>query len=191
MIFSIDQLNAIKSGALTLAFRRWKKPSVKKGSILTTAICRISIDNVSIIDEDSITAKDTKCAGFESKEKLLQLLNKHPGDLYKIALSYHSEDPRIELRQQKLTGEMFEQLKKKMERLDRASSDGPWTKSILRAIKQHPHLRAADLCNKVGVEKMKMKLNIRKLKNLGLTISHEVGYEISPLGKEFLKRWDE
>jgi hypothetical protein len=189
MIFSIDQLNAIKSGTLTLAFRRWKKPSVKRGSILTTSICRISIDDVSVIEEDTITAKDAKRAGFESKEELIQLLNKHPGDLYKVALSYHSEDPRIELRQQKLTEEMFEQLKKKMERLDQGS-DGPWTKSVLQAIKHHPHLRAADLCDKVGMEKMKMKLNIRKLKNLGLTISHEVGYEISPLGKEFLKRWD-
>jgi hypothetical protein len=189
MILSLDQLHAIKAGTLTLAFRRWKKCSVKKGSILTTVICRISIDDVSIIEDDSITAKDAKKAGFESKDELIELLNKHPGDLYKIKLSYHSEDPRIELRKQKLTDETFEQLKKKMERLDKSSSDGAWTKAVLQAINDHPLLRAADLCKKVKMEKMKMKLNIRKLKNLGLTISHEVGYEISPLGKEFLERW--
>ena len=125
--------------------------------------------------------------GFDSKDELLALLNKHPRDIYKIKLSYHSEDPRIELRQQKLTDAMFEQLKKKMERLDKGI-EGAWTKPVLQAIHKHPHLRAADLCKKVGMEKMKMKLNVRKLKNLGLTISHEVGYEISPLGEEFLKR---
>ncbi len=190
MILSIDQLHAIKAGTLTLAFRRWKKSSVKKGSILTTAICRIIIDDVSIIEEDAITTKDAAKAGFKSKEELFELLNKHPGDLYKINLSYHSEDPRIELRKQKLTDETFEQLKKKMDRFDKSSSDGPWTKPVLQAINDHPLLRAADLCKKVGMEKMKMKLNIRKLKNLGLTISHEVGYEISPLGKEFLGRWE-
>lgn len=189
MIFSLDQLHAIKAGTLTLAFRRWKKPSVKKGSILTTAICRVSIDDVSIIEEDNITIKDAVNAGFKSREDLFELLNKHPGDLYKIKLSYHSEDPRIQLRNQNLTDETFAQLTKKMERFDKSSSDGPWTKPVLQAINDYPLLRAADLCKKVGMEKMKMKLNIRKLKNLGLTISHEVGYEISPLGKEFLGRW--
>ncbi|GAA4173979.1 hypothetical protein GCM10022218_17670 [Sphingobacterium ginsenosidimutans] len=36
-------------------------------------------------------------------------------------------------------------------------------------------------------EKEWLKLNIRKLKNLGLTISHTVGYEISPLGERFIQ----
>ncbi len=31
------------------------------------------------------------------------------------------------------------------------------------------------------------KRDVRKLKNLGLTISHEVGYELSALGKDILE----
>jgi hypothetical protein len=184
MIFSLDQLQGIKSGTITLAFRKWKKASVKKGSVLTTAICRIGIDDVSIVEESDITNKDAIKAGFENKEALGQ----YPGDIYKIKLRYHSEDPRIAMREQKLTDEMFGALRKKMERLDKSSEEGAWTKPVLQAIDDHPLLRAADLCKIVGMEKMKMKLNIRKLKNLGLTISHEVGYDISPLGKEFLNR---
>ncbi|WP_294276703.1 hypothetical protein [uncultured Chryseobacterium sp.] len=42
-----------------------------------------------------------------------------------------------------------------------------------------------------GFEKEWLKLNIRKLKNMGLTISHTVGYEISPLGSEYLKKLTE
>jgi hypothetical protein len=49
-------------------------------------------------------------------------------------------------------------------------------------------LRAADLARMLGREKDWLKINIRKLKNLGLTISHETGDEISPLGKVVLKK---
>ncbi len=38
------------------------------------------------------------------------------------------------------------------------------------------------------VELLPMKVDIRKLKALGLTISHEVGYELSPRGAAYL-RW--
>jgi hypothetical protein len=46
---------------------------------------------------------------------------------------------------------------------------------------------STDLATKLSRERMWLKLNIRKLKNMGLTISHDVGYEISPLGREVLK----
>ncbi|MEM7550324.1 MAG: hypothetical protein AAF363_11640 [Bacteroidota bacterium] len=36
-------------------------------------------------------------------------------------------------------------------------------------------------------EKEWLKLNIRKLKNLGLTISHNPRYEISPLGIAYIE----
>jgi Mn-dependent DtxR family transcriptional regulator len=47
---------------------------------------------------------------------------------------------------------------------------------------------AGYLAAKAGVEKEWLKINVRKLKNLGLTISHQSGYELSPRGQEFLRR---
>ena len=37
------------------------------------------------------------------------------------------------------------------------------------------------------MERLAFKANVRKLKELGLTESLEVGYRISPLGKAFLQ----
>ena len=37
-----------------------------------------------------------------------------------------------------------------------------------------------------GVDLLPMKVDIRKLKSLGLTISHDVGYELSPRGTAYL-----
>ncbi|ADG78730.1 putative protein OS=Tsukamurella paurometabola (strain ATCC 8368 / DSM / CCUG 35730 /CIP 100753 / JCM 10117 / KCTC 9821 / NBRC 16120 / NCIMB 702349/ NCTC 13040) OX=521096 GN=Tpau_2119 PE=4 SV=1 [Tsukamurella paurometabola] len=37
-----------------------------------------------------------------------------------------------------------------------------------------------------GVDLLPMKADIRKLKGMGLTISHDVGYELSPRGAAYL-----
>ena len=63
-----------------------------------------------------------------------------------------------------------------------ASRVGPWTLRVLKAIERHPNLAAIRLAEMLGYEKAWLKLNIRKLKNLGLTISHQPGYELSPRG---------
>ncbi|MFP8878572.1 MAG: hypothetical protein VCE43_03450 [Myxococcota bacterium] len=45
-----------------------------------------------------------------------------------------------------------------------------------------------DQAEYAAIETRVFKADVRKLKNLGLTISCEVGYEISPRGRAFLRR---
>jgi hypothetical protein len=56
----------------------------------------------------------------------------------------------------------------------------------LEALRSHPEVRAGDVCCLVGQEKEKFKLNVRKLKNLGLTESLGTGYRLSPRGESLL-----
>ena len=60
----------------------------------------------------------------------------------------------------------------------------------LRLIQALPHTRAADLAASLGRETAPFKLDVRKLKNLGLTHSLEVGYELTPRGTAYLKTLD-
>ena len=76
----------------------------------------------------------------------------------------------------------------KLERLDRASSHGPWTMATLDIIRRRPHTRAPDLAAELGRERDPFKIDVRKLKNLGLTRSFDVGYEVSPRGVAYLER---
>ena len=190
MIFKLSHLEGIKAGKITLAFRKWKKPTVRKGSRIKTAIAVIEISDISEISLGEITNRDAVKAGFESLEKLLETLNTiNEGTIYKIEVRYYSEDPRIALREHTALSEKdFQLVKTKLERLDKYSKEGTWTLVVLKAIHDNPKLRAADLAVKMNKEKDGLKINIRKLKNLGLTISHEVGYTISPLGEIVLKR---
>ena len=76
----------------------------------------------------------------------------------------------------------------RLDRLDRASSHGPWTRSTLALIADHPARRAGDLAEMVGREMPPFKLDVRKLKALGLTESLDVGYRLSPRGRVVLDR---
>lgn len=189
MLFKEKHLQGIRLGEISLAFRKWKKPAVKTGSLIKTSIGLVEIKEVSEIDASEITIGNAINAGFASLHELLQLLGKaEQGVIYKINVRYFDEDPRIALREN-INPENLElkEITSKLERLDRYSKQGQWTLEILKLIHQNPTLRAADLAQRTKWEKEWLKLNIRKLKNIGLTISHEVGYSISPLGEKYLE----
>lgn len=189
MLFKEKHLQGIKSGEISLAYRKWKKPAVKSGSLIKTSIGLVVINEINEVLANEITDNDAANAGFISLNELLKLLNSvSEGTIYKINVAYYDEDPRIALRENtNLENEELEEISNKLERLDRYSKQGDWTLEILKLINENPTLRAADLSRKTKWEKEWLKLNIRKLKNLGLTISHEVGYSISPLGEKYLE----
>ncbi|MDF2190184.1 hypothetical protein [Paraflavitalea sp. CAU 1676] len=189
MLIKQVHLEAIKAGDVTLAFRRWTKPSAKKGSIIKTSVGLVELTDIKEVSPGSITEAQSKAAGYPNKASLLDELNSRPaGTLYRITVQYHAPDPRIALRaQEQISKEEFVTLKAALERLDKYSKTGPWTSTVLLAIRDNPGLRAADLAHTTGKEKEWLKPNIRKLKEQGLTISLDPGYELSPRGAAFLK----
>ena len=74
---------------------------------------------------------------------------------------------------------------------DELSHHGPWTADTLRLIQAKPATRAADLAATLGRETAPFKLDVRKLKNLGLTYSLETGYELTPRGTAYLTTLDD
>lgn len=57
-------------------------------------------------------------------------------------------------------------------------------------IAEQPGVRAPDLAASVGRETKPFKIDVRKLKELGLTESLTVGYRLSPRGRAFLDQID-
>lgn len=191
MLFRKPELLAIQSGKVSLAFRRWRRPTVREGGTLRTPVGVLSIDRVTVVDLPQISAADAARAGYD-RDALLSTLERRQGRIYRIEFHFSGPDPRIALREDThLSAEQLDVIAAKLGRLDRASSTGAWTRKILRAIQAHPRLAAAHLAERTGYEKEWLKTQVRKLKNLGLTISHQPGYELSPRGlmiAEHLKR---
>jgi hypothetical protein len=189
MLMQMRFREAVELGVVTLTFRRWKRPQVVAGNTYRTAAGRIVVDAVDVVDPDRITAADAKRAGFASRAELLGELRGSP-DLRTYRVRFHpasDPDPRAELAASAaLSREDVEDIRRRLARLDRASSHGSWTNDVLRAIAARPAVRAADLAADFGRETQPFKLDVRKLKNLGLTISLEVGYRLSPRGAAYL-----
>ena len=187
MLLNSQTLAGIARGDVRLAFRRWKRPTVRSDGTLLTGAGQLRLGKVSAVPLESITSEDATLAGYSTLQALLSELNtRTEGEVYRIEVLSLRDDPRVALRQAPLSASDRHALHARLTRLDSAAPDGPWTRRVLEAIRDHPGLRAASLCKLVGQDRVPFKTNVRKLKNLGLTISLEVGYNLSPRGVEYL-----
>jgi len=189
MLFKQRFLSGIRDGKITLAFRRWTRPSVRAGGTLRTPVGVLTIETVIPIHESEITATDARRAGYASREDIIaELRQRATGSLYRVKLSYLGADPRIALRaKNNLSAEVLADIHRHLERLDAASRIAPWTKRVLSLIQNHPEIRAGNLAAQVCQDLAAFKMNVRKLKNLGLTESFGTGYRLSPRGRAVLK----
>jgi hypothetical protein len=182
--------HGVADGTVTLAFRRWRKQDVAVGSEFRTVSGVVRVDAVSVVDPAAITDQEALAAGWPDAERLRRQLDKvTEGETYRVTLGWAGPDPRVALRESAdLTDDDVAAIDARLERLDRASSHGPWTMATLDVIRRRPHTRAPDLAAEMGRERDPFKIDVRKLKNLGLTRSFDVGYEVSPRGTAYLQR---
>ena len=188
MLFPPVTLQGIADGTVKLAFRRWEQPRVRAGGRQRTAVGVIAFDAVEAVDRDDLAEADATGAGFASVKQLLASVDRRTaGTIYRIRLRLAGPDPRVALRESLPDAEQVRELTNRMDRLDRASHHGPWTRPVLRLIRDRPGVRAGDLAAAFGRERAPFKLDVRKLKELGLTESLNPGYRLSPRGRSLLE----
>jgi hypothetical protein len=161
------------------------------GSTFRTSAGVIRVDAVTPVDPAAITDADARASGVARADTVRRRLRDDESlTTYRVELSWAGPDPRVALRSDAaLSDADVAAIDLRLERLDRASSHGPWTMAVLDVIRRRPATRAADLAaEEFGRERDPFKIDVRKLKNLGLTHSLEVGYELSPRGEEYLRR---
>jgi hypothetical protein len=184
VLLPVDALRGIAAGEITVAFRRWKRPTVRAGGTLTTRVGVLAIDAVEPVDD--VDEEGARRAGFPDAAAARARLRPE-GTLYRVTFHLAGPDPRIALRERaELAPDELAELRARLARLDRSNPRGPWTDATLRAIAAAPGVRAADLAADAGVERLRWKADVRKLKALGLTESLEVGYRLSPRGAAYL-----
>jgi hypothetical protein len=178
-------------GSIRLTFRRWDKPHVRAGGRYRChPIGVLEVDAVSKVLVRDVTANDAALAGFASRDDLLAFLRERgaladDSELWRIELHHGGDGDRVELAlEDNLSADDIAAIRQRLARLDR---DEPWTRTTLRLIAKHPRVAASKLAARLGRETLPFKVDVRKLKRLGLTQSFEVGYELSPRGRAFLR----
>lgn len=189
MLFQKRYWEPIRRGEVTLTFRRWRRCQVVAGRVYRTRPGRLHVTDVAVVEPAAITDEDAVRSGHASAVALLADLPGAEGDpIYRIAFAHLDEpDPRTLLAEDAdLDAAATAALDLRLARLDRASSHGAWTRAYLEAIAAEPGRRAPDLAARFGRETQPFKTDVRKLKNLGLTVSLPVGYRLSPRGASYL-----
>jgi hypothetical protein len=192
VLIPLSVLERIKAGEVTLAFRRWDRARARAGGRQRTALGELRIDSVERVARSKISKEDAQAAGYHSLAALLRELDSRGRNpIWRIELHWAGEDPRRALREAAdLSSDDRAALVARLDRMDRASNHGPWTRETLRLIASHPAVLAAELASSLGRERLPFKRDVRKLKELGLTESLERGYRLSPRGRAFLKGKD-
>ena len=190
MLIRTAVLERIVRGEVDTQFRRQKKPTVKAGGTLRTHLGMLDIIDVSKISLEDVTENDVRRSGAQDRDQVIaELTSKPDGEFYRVRLRYAGADPRIDLRgDDQLSDDDVAMLTARLDRLDRRAPGGAWTRQRMQLIAERPHVRAPDLAAAVGRDTVPFKNDVRKLKSLGLTISHSPGYELSPRGHALLAR---
>lgn len=218
MLFGPDERPRVLAGEVALVHRRWGSQLVCPGRTYRTNLGRIVIDTVDQLDADAITDADALAAGKPSAEQVRAHLRGapewpafriefhladdpdpsfpsanvagcRPDETGSSGKSPSAQGARDDLaRRADLTDDELADLHTRLARLDRVSPHGPWTRTTLELIAAKLATRAADLAAHLDREMAPFKLDVRKLKNLGLTYSLKVGYRLVPRGETYL-RW--
>lgn len=188
MMLPVAVARGVVDGSVDRVYRRWARPRVRAGSTLRTAAGVLEIVAVTEVDPASITDADAVAAGATSADDVRRAFRGTDADpVLRIDLRPGGPDPRSTLAADDALSEQDRAaITARLDRLDRASRTGPWTHAVLRVIADHPRRRAAELAALLGRDRDPFKLDVRKLKNLGLTESLDVGYRLSPRGTAYL-----
>lgn len=188
MLLNRDTAEGIANGRITLVLRRWDAPRAKAGGTQRTVAGTVRIDAVTEYPGGyRVTAAQARAAGFPSAASAQRDLDKRPArHTYVIAVSFLAPDERPDLAaDDRLSEADVEAIGARLARWDAATE--PWTRHYLQMIAANEAVRAPDLAARVGLDVPRFKRRVRQLKGLGLTISLDVGYRLSPRGRAYLR----
>jgi hypothetical protein len=179
----------LHDGSITVAFRRWRRPQVVAGHQYRTGQGMVLAEAIDVITPQDITPELARAAGFADVPAAIADLR---GDaelpLYCVRFRIlDTPDPRDELASTaRLSDDEASAITARLARMDAASKRGPWTAAVLEQIAARPAVSSVHLAETLDWERPDFKLHVRRLKALGLTISLDVGYRLSPRGAAVL-----
>jgi len=190
VLFTAKAWPGLRDGSITVTFRDWKRSQVKVGGIYRRVPdAALQVDAVTQVRVGSITEGDAAAAGEADLAALLRRLGSPAVDHEVWRVDFHvvdSPDPRDALREAAdLSVDDVAALTKRLDRLD-AAAPAPWTRDTLALIDAQPGVVSTVLAEHLGRDRPSFKVDVRKLKALGLTESLEVGYRLSPRGQALL-----
>jgi hypothetical protein len=189
VLLNRDTAEGIANGTVTLVLRRWDAPRATPGGTQRTVTGTVRIDDVAEHPGSyRVTVAQARAAGYPDANTAQKELDRRPAKhTYLISVSYLGPDERPELAaDDRLSAADVDTITARLGRWD-AAAETPWTRKYLEMIGANEAVRAPDLAAREGLDVPRFKRRVRQLKGLGLTISLDVGYRLSPRGRAYLR----
>lgn len=190
MLFTADAWPGIADGTITVTFRAWTRPQAKVGGRYRVGGMLIEATGVEQVPAGSIDDGDALRAGAPDAATVRRRLgDPASGDLvWRVEFTHLGADDRIERREQAdLDPDELAAIRARLDRMDRTAGGKAWTRTVLRLIEKYPGVVSTALARQTGLDRAVFKVHVRKLKELGLTESLDVGYRLSPRGEAVLR----
>ncbi|MFE7405703.1 hypothetical protein [Isoptericola sp. NPDC057559] len=189
MLLDARTLRGLADGTVTHTYRRWAVVRVHAGSTMRTRVGVVEVTAVDPVSLETVDDAYARGAGFRTATTARAWIERRgEGDLYRVGLRLAGPDPRVALREDDdLDDDAVDAIRARLARMDRAAP-APWTRDYLELIEARPAVVARTLAEGLGMERDPFKIRVRRLKELGLTESLDVGYRLSPRGRAYLGR---
>ncbi|MFD6177292.1 MULTISPECIES: ASCH domain-containing protein [unclassified Isoptericola] len=189
MLLDARTLRGLADGTVTHTYRRWAVVRVQPGSTMRTRVGVVEVTAVDPVALEAVDDTDARGAGFRSASTARAWIERRgEGELYRVGLRLAGPDPRVALREDDdLDDAAVDAIRTRLARMDRAAPV-PWTLDYLELVEARPAVVARTLAEGLGMERDPFKIRVRRLKELGLTESLDVGYRLSPRGRAYLAR---
>ncbi len=189
-MFRREDRERVANGEITVTYRLWKTAKVKAGTTYRTPLGTIEIQDVQVLPAGMIAKRDVRRTGCPDIPSVWVLAGEHTHTivgpdtlLHRIQFRFLGDVAPATAPSRSLE---VHELAVRLAKMDQRSPRGAWTYEVLRTISEQPRVPARLLAAELDWERLDFKAHVRKLKALGLTISHEVGYELSALGERYL-----
>jgi hypothetical protein len=190
MLFQRRFHERIGSGEICCTVRIWQRPRVKVGGRYALGGGAIVVDRMSEVRLDDITTTLARRCGFASHVDLVKTAKHGAGERVFI-IDFHYDGnagARPKRETHAVSPAKLAKLVERLDAMDRRAKSGAWTLATLRAIEAHPGVLAAKLARSLDRPRDDFKRDVRKLNNLGLAFSLEIGYRLTPKGEALLAR---
>jgi hypothetical protein len=180
MLFKSAFHAAIRRGEITATVRIWLRPRVRSGGRYQLGSGSIEVQRIQEIGFEALTPALARRCGFTSLVEMLKVA-KHGAGERVFLIDFRYLDVPVPRASHSPGDAGTADILAKLDAMDRRAGHA-WTRATLRAIAEHPGERATDLAVRLQRPRDEFKRDVRKLKGLGLTVSLEVGYRLSPSG---------
>jgi hypothetical protein len=187
MLFADKELDGVRSGRITVAFRQWSEPKVDPGEVYEAPeLGLIKVLDVSPVRLRKVSASDARAAGADTLFDFFEIFRTRNPDcnldnaqVYRVRFQYVG-GPRKTPKPP--TMGLIMAVSKRLEEIDRRARTGAWTLGYLEVLGSRIGISSHELIHELDETPNRLKKRLAKLRQHNLITRSAEGYALTTLG---------